>query len=181
VSFSPWVCVLFGWPLSIAAWIIPFALVSDIFDGIIARRLKVATPLLRRADGWADHLFLISFVIFVLVFRYSLLAPYMGWIIATAIFKIINAVAAHIRYGREAALHLYTAKLWAIPFYGVLFELIIGHEPLWLIWPTLIIGFIAMTEGLLATLLIPVWMHDKATIFAALKAYRNLPENAQSK
>ncbi len=30
------------------------AVLSDVFDGIIARRLKVSTALLRQADSWAD-------------------------------------------------------------------------------------------------------------------------------
>ncbi|WP_235595979.1 CDP-alcohol phosphatidyltransferase family protein [Mastigocoleus testarum] len=30
------------------------AVLSDIFDGIIARRLKVSTDQLRQADSWAD-------------------------------------------------------------------------------------------------------------------------------
>ena len=30
------------------------AILSDIFDGIIARRLGVSTPQLRQADSWAD-------------------------------------------------------------------------------------------------------------------------------
>ncbi|NJN11430.1 MAG: CDP-alcohol phosphatidyltransferase family protein, partial [Richelia sp. RM2_1_2] len=30
------------------------AVLSDIFDGIIARRLKVSTTQLRQADSWAD-------------------------------------------------------------------------------------------------------------------------------
>ncbi len=36
------------------------AFVSDIFDGIIARRLNVATPALRRLDSVADTFFYVA-------------------------------------------------------------------------------------------------------------------------
>ena len=169
---APWLCTILGWPLSIAAALIPLALLSDIFDGIIARANNAASELLRRADGWADLVFVLSYTGFALIFRYETLAPYMPWIVALGAYKALGTVHDFMRYGRGAAFHFWSAKLWALPYYGLLFELLMKHRPLWMIWPTLIMGAIAITEEFIAVRLIPVWMHDQPNLVAALRAYR---------
>lgn len=172
-ALAPWLCAATGLPMAIAAILIPLALISDIFDGIIARRHGVATVLLRRADGWADLAFVLSCTLFCLIFRQALLGPYMPAIIGLALYKGISTAHDFLRYGRGAAFHFWSAKLWAIPYYALLFELLIGHQPLWMIWPTIIMGVIAITEEFVAVRLIPVWMHDQPHIFAAISAWRS--------
>jgi len=169
---SPWICHILGLPMAIAAWLIPLALLSDIYDGILARRMGVATELLRRADGWADLIFVLSYLFFALIFRQDLLAPYMPWVIGLGIYKIISTAHDFYRYGRGSAFHFWSSKLWAIPFYGLLFELIIRHDSLWMFWPTFIMGVVAITENFIAVELVPEWMLDQPHIFAARKAYK---------
>ena len=43
-----------NWSGLALAWLVVTALLSDIFDGILARRYGVATPALRRYDSIAD-------------------------------------------------------------------------------------------------------------------------------
>lgn len=157
----------------VAAVLIPIALLSDIFDGILARRWGVVSVLLRRADGWADLVFVLSYTAFVLVFRFDMLAPVIWAIVAIGVYKGISTAHDFLRYGRGASFHFGSAKLWALPYYAVLFELLIGHEPLWFFWPTIVMGIIAITEEFIAVRLIPVWMQDQSNIFAALKAFRS--------
>ncbi len=168
---APWIAWLLGAGELIAAALIPLALVSDIFDGIIARRRGVATELLRRADGWADLAFILSYVGFVLVARGDALEGWWSWIAALAIFQGLATVQDFARYGRGACFHFWSAKLWAVPFYGALFQLTAGYDP-WLVGPTLALGFIHLSERVIAVRLIPVWLQDQPHIFAALRTYR---------
>ncbi|MGJ3231545.1 MAG: CDP-alcohol phosphatidyltransferase family protein [Oceanicaulis sp.] len=174
---APWVAWLFGAGELIVALLIPLALLSDVFDGIVARRRGVATVLLRRADGWADLAFVLSYSAYALLRHGEALDGWWWGIAALAAFQLLATVQDFLRYGRGAAYHFYTAKLWAIPFYGVLFQLTAGFEP-WLIGPTLAMGYISLTEHVLATRLIPVWLVDQPHIVAALKTYRAMRDGA---
>ena len=180
-GLSPWICALFGWSMWIAAVLIPLALLSDIFDGVIARAQGVATELLRRADGWSDLTFVLSFTAYVIIMRWEVLAPLFPWIAAVGVYKAIGTAHDFMRYGRGAAFHFWSAKLWALPYYALLFELVIGREQLWFFWPTIIMGFIAITEEFVAVRLIPVWMHDQPNVVSAVKAYREMVDNAKRK
>ncbi len=172
---APWIAWALGAGEMIAAALIPLALVSDIFDGIIARQRGVSTVLLRRADGWADLTFLLSYIGFVLLVHGDALAGWWGWIAAIAVYQGLATAQDFLRYGRGSCFHFWSAKLWALPFYGVLFQLIAGFEP-WLIGPTIVLGFIHLTEKVIAVRLIPVWLQDQPHIFAALHTYRSMQQ-----
>ena len=172
---APWIAWLTGSGEMIAAALIPLALLSDIFDGIIARRRGVASKLLRRADGWADLAFILSYAGFALAARGEALEGWWGWIAALAVYQGLATAQDFARYGRGACFHFWSAKLWALPFYGAQFQLIAGFQP-WLIGPTIGLGFIHLTERIIAVRLIPVWLQDQPHIFAALKTYRALKQ-----
>lgn len=178
-GLAPWLFLLAGSDMIIPALLIPLALLSDIFDGIIARSRGVASELLRRADGWADLVFVISYTLFCAIYRFEALQPYWPFVLALALYKGASTLHDFHRYGRGAAFHFWSAKLWALPYYGVLFQMLWGISPIWLIWPTLAMGFIAITEEFVAVSLIPVWMSDQPNVFAAIKAHRALADRAK--
>lgn len=160
---APWLAWLFGAGELIAAALIPLALLSDVFDGIVARRRGLATELLRRADGWADLAFVLSYTGNALLRHGEALGGY----------QLLATAQDFARYGRGACFHFYSSKLWAIPFYGVLFQLTAGLQP-WLIGPTIVMGFITLTERIIAVRLIPIWLQDQPHIFAALRSYQEM-------
>ena len=170
---APWLAWLFGAAELIVAALIPLALLSDVFDGIVARRRGVATELLRRADGWADLAFVLSYTGYVLLRHGEALDGWWPWIAALGGYQLLATAQDFLRYGRGACFHFNSSKLWAIPFYGVLFQLVAGLQP-WLIGPTIVMGFITLTERIIAVRLIPVWLQDQPHIFAALKTYREM-------
>jgi len=165
----PWVMALSGGPAWIAAALILPALLSDIFDGILARRWGLASTLLRRADGWADLCFVLSHTAFCLVFHWPLLQPLALPILLLGSFKLASTVQDFARYGRGAAFHFWSAKLWALPYYALLFELVANLGTVWFFWPTFVMGIVAITEEMVAVRLIPVWLQDQPHIFAALR------------
>jgi len=169
---APWVALALHAPIWIPAALIPLALASDIFDGILARRWGIASTRLRRADGWADLCFVLSYTAFCLLFRQETLAPYAMPIAGLALLKLAATTQDFLRYGRGAAFHFWSAKLWALPYYALLFELIADTGTAWFFWPTFIMGLIAIAEEMVAVRLIPVWMHDQPHILAALRAAR---------
>ncbi|MEM1381623.1 MAG: CDP-alcohol phosphatidyltransferase family protein [Pseudomonadota bacterium] len=178
-AFLPWICSAFGWPMEVALYAIPLALLSDIFDGKIARRYGTVTVLLRRADGWADNAFTLSYTAFVLIARWEVLEPYLGWIIALGLFRAARAGLDFWKYGRGSAYHLYAAKAWGLAYYTFL-ALVLAEGPFdFAMLAVLVLGFVNTTEGIVATLMTPVWIIDAPHVFAAIKKGRQAVQNTK--
>ena len=90
------------------------AVLSDIFDGIIARRLKVSTTQLRQADSWADIcLYLCIAVSTWLVYPQVIINFRLPLLSAIAIQLILFAISL-IKFQKFPSFHTYTAKAWGL-------------------------------------------------------------------
>jgi CDP-diacylglycerol---glycerol-3-phosphate 3-phosphatidyltransferase len=87
-------------------------LVSDIFDGMIARKLGVATPALRSADSKVDFFFIICLAILAWVgFQYPLREFSLPLLVSMFALYGISILYPWIKFGRVPAYHAYSAKL----------------------------------------------------------------------
>lgn len=144
------------------------AFISDIFDGIIARRLGVSTAELRQADSWADVcLFSCIFVSAWLVHQEVLIAyrlPLLMTVFAQLVWWVVNL----LKYGKPASYHTYSAKLWGITLFVAIVALFGFDYAGVALWLTCIVGTIHSVEEIAMTLILPVWTHDVLSIFHAL-------------
>ncbi|PSB08239.1 CDP-diacylglycerol--glycerol-3-phosphate 3-phosphatidyltransferase [filamentous cyanobacterium Phorm 46] len=162
---------------TIGVWFIIGYLVgffSDIFDGVIARRIGVSNAQLRQADSWADVCFYICvFVSAWLVHRDVVIAfrvPLLVVLFVQLVWWMVNLV----KYGKPASYHTYSAKFWGITLFiatVALFGFNYGGIPLWL---AIISGIIHTVEEIAMTLLLPEWKHDILSVFHALRLRREL-------
>ncbi|MDB9513122.1 CDP-alcohol phosphatidyltransferase family protein [Kamptonema animale CS-326] len=156
---------------------------SDIFDGVIARRIGASDAQLRQADSWADVCFYICvFASAWLTHRQIVIAfqwPLLAVVFAQLLWWAVNL----LKYGKPASYHTYSAKIWGITLFIATIA-IFGFDyagiPLWL---TIISALIHTVEEIAMTLLLPEWKHDVLSIFHALRLRRELispqpnPEN----
>lgn len=150
------------------------AFVSDIFDGIIARRLGVSTPQLRQADSWAD-VCLYSFIAASawLVHRDILIAfrlPLLSVVFAQLMWWIVNL----LKYGKPASYHSYSAKTWGITLCIAIVALFGFDLAGFFLWLPIVVGLIHTAEEIAMTLVLPEWVHDVPSLFHALKLRQNL-------
>ncbi len=148
------------------------AVLSDIFDGIIARRLGVSTAQLRQADSWADiclYLCIASSAWLVhpevvLDFRWPLL-----WAIAAQLTLFAMNL---IKFGQFPSYHTYTAKAWGISLLIATIGLF-GFSNANLLW--LAIGFCWLNslEEMIMTLILPEWQCDVLSLFHAIDLRRS--------
>ncbi|MBW4645538.1 MAG: CDP-alcohol phosphatidyltransferase family protein [Goleter apudmare HA4340-LM2] len=150
------------------------AFLSDIFDGIIARRLGVSNAQLRQADSWADVcLFSCVFLSAWLVYRDIVIGfrtPLLTVVFAQLVWWIVNLV----KYGKPASYHTYSAKFWGITLCIAIVALFGFNYAGITLWLTCIAGFIYSVEEIAMTLILPVWQHDVLSIFHALKLRQTL-------
>jgi CDP-diacylglycerol--glycerol-3-phosphate 3-phosphatidyltransferase len=134
---------LSGW---IAALCIFIAALSDVYDGKIARKLNISTPLLRRTDSIVDIFFLVSTITIFCMYHDTFTAAIFGAILLMLIMSVSGHIIALIRFRRSAAVHSKLLKVYAVFVYvGFFFAWISGDLSPW-IFIALIMGVIAESE-----------------------------------
>lgn len=150
------------------------AFVSDIFDGVIARRLKVSTAKLRQADSWADVcLYSIIAISAWLVHREAIIAfrtPLLIVVFAQLLWWVVNLV----KYGKPASYHTYSAKIWGITLFIATIALFGFNYAGIFLWIAIIVGIIHTVEEIAMTLILPQWTHDVSSFVRAIDLNRNL-------
>ncbi len=142
---------------------------SDIFDGILARRLQVATPFLRRYDSVADVLY----YLFVLAALWILCRPVLThtfWAIAILlIFEAASIAVCAVRFGKYPATHSYLSKIYGLCLLGGLLVLLVFNASGWVIYALAFIGVLANIEIIAIHFAMDVPPMDVPSIFALPK------------
>jgi CDP-diacylglycerol---glycerol-3-phosphate 3-phosphatidyltransferase len=94
------------------------AVLSDIFDGIIARRLGCATPALRQADSTADVVFWLCMLGVAIRRAPALFVGHMPVIAALLLAEAACQALCLARFRRPVATHTYFAKSWGLVLLG---------------------------------------------------------------
>ena len=141
LALAPLVVALACWHPSPAAFIVILVvgLLSDVFDGVIARRLGIATPALRTYDSLTDVAFYAAVLVATCVLHGHAVAdaaPLLVFFLATEL--TCNAVSL-ARFGALPATHSYAAKGLGLVFFTG-FALILGWG---LTTPTFLIMMLA--------------------------------------
>ena len=146
-----------------------FAFLSDIFDGIIARRLGVSTPQLRQANSWADVCLYLCIAASTYLVHPQTLIIYRLPLLIVIIVQIIWWIVNLIKYGKPASYHTYSAKLWEITLFIATIALFGFNYAQITLWLTCIIGTLHTMEEIAMTLILLEWENDVLSIFHALK------------
>jgi phosphatidylglycerophosphate synthase len=146
------------------AGVLTLGLLTDIFDGVIARRLGVATDRLRRYDSFADTVFYLAVLVGAWrLFPDVILAHAVG-IGLVAAMEAGRFVFDYLKFRREASYHFYSAKLWGLSLF-IGFFLLFAFSNSGGLWLAIAFGLIPQVEGFAASLITPVWVRDVPSVF----------------
>ena len=148
--------------------VILVAFVSDYFDGVLARRFRVATAELRHFDSRADLVFYAT-------------AAWAVWRLHPAVVRsiaipgsivigldVVRHIFDFVKFGKDAAYHAWSSKAWGLSL-ALALVVLMGFgivQPF--VWITVVLGLIAQVEGLLISVVLPVWTHDVPTLARAI-------------
>lgn len=158
------------WPNHIAFGVcLTIAFLSDIFDGIIARKLNIATEGLRRFDSIADSIFYICAAGAAWLLHPQAIKDRMLAILILFALEMIRYALDYYKYRRETSYHMWSSKLWGIfLFLGFMSLLAFNTEGI-LVTLSIYMGIVADIEGLAISLILRNWVHDVPTIFHAFR------------
>jgi phosphatidylglycerophosphate synthase len=158
-------------PAGFAACLIA-ALLSDIFDGVIARRLGVATPGLRRLDSIADTLFYAACIGALWLLYPRTLAAHATPLLVLLGLELLRYGFDLLKFGREASYHMWSSKLWGLLLFLAFFSLLVLGRDSWLVDAAIVVGIVADLEGLMISWVLPHWRTDVASLLHASRIKR---------
>lgn len=150
-------------------------LLSDIFDGIIARKYALSTETLRRMDSQTDLIF-------------WLCVGWCAWLLNPEIFidnkysiglllimEAFTYILSFIKFGKETCTHALLSKFWGITILAA-FVSIIGFEYGGIsIFLVVLFGIIGHLDVYLIIYFLPKWTHDVPSSYHAYLIKKGIP------
>jgi phosphatidylglycerophosphate synthase len=158
-----------GAPGVVFASVVLVAFVSDYFDGVIARRVGVASAELRHFDSRADLVFYATAAWAVWRLHPDVVRSVAIPALVVVGLDVVRHIFDFAKFGRDVAYHAWSSKAWGLSL-ALALVLLMGFgvsQPF--VGITIILGLIAQIEGLLISVALPVWTHDVPTLIHALR------------
>lgn len=155
-------------------WLLQFALaiLSDVYDGKLARRWGVASPGLRRADSIVDDVYGFACLACFWLAEPDVLRPYLWAIGALVTLDLLRTPLDWWRFGKRASYHAWSMRTFGASLL-VLGLLLMGTGDDHGFLPIALgIGLFAELEGLAMTFVLPRWTHDVAHLGRAIALRR---------
>lgn len=144
------------------------AFLSDVFDGIIARRLGVATATVRRLDSMADTLFYVSVAAAAWHLHPAFIRAHAAAIAVLSCVELLRYAFDYLKFRREAAYHMWSSKAWGVCLFTGCFALLaLGHAGALAALP-IYVGIVADLEGLAISAILREWRADVPSFVHAL-------------
>lgn len=143
---------------------------SDIFDGILARRLGVATTALRRFDSITD----VIYYLFILGAAWILCRNVVvqNWILLVLILasEAIAIIISYVKFGKYPATHSWLAKFYGLCLLGGLIALLVFNGGNWVIITLALVALTANAEIVIIHLLMDKPPVDVKSVFRMPKS-----------
>lgn len=148
------------------------AFLSDVFDGVIARRLGVATPALRRLDSIADSIFYICAMFAAWYLHEKQVREYLTPLVILLVLELTRYAFDYGKFRREASYHMWSSKAWGLALFFGFFSLLALGKGGWPVAVAVYIGIAADLEGLAISMTLRKWKTDVPSIFHAIRLRR---------
>jgi CDP-diacylglycerol--glycerol-3-phosphate 3-phosphatidyltransferase len=156
-----------GWSAMTLAWLVVTALVSDIFDGVLARRWKCDTPAVRLFDSMADTVFYVCVAIALWIGQPQMCKDNAVLLITLLAAEASNFGVALAKFGKPASYHSYLAKAWGLALAMAVVAVFASRRASLLVPVALSLGIGCNLQGLAMSWMLPVWHKDVKTLGAA--------------
>jgi phosphatidylglycerophosphate synthase len=156
-----------GWSGVGLASMVVTALLSDIFDGVLARRWGCDSAGVRLFDSMSDTVFYLCVAIAIAIGHPQVWRENAGLLVALMGLEATRLVLEFAKFGKPASYHSYLAKAWGLVMAMAVVGVFAWPGARALVPVALVFGIACNVEGLAMTLMLPVWHRDVKTLRAA--------------
>jgi len=148
-------------------------LLTDIFDGIIARKLNISTQRLRRLDSSVDQLFFVSVVIATYIQCPIFFSTNRTTLIILFAFEALTYLVSYLKFRKEIATHSIGAKVWTLLLFSTLIQIILECDSSALFYFCFWVGIATRLEIIGIILILKEWTNDVPSIYHAIQLRKN--------
>lgn len=145
------------------------AIAFDVADGMVARRLGVASLLLRRADSFADAVLIYSVAIAAWLVHRDLIRPFIGVIVLMILLQLTAVAIAGIKYRALPPYHTWSFRFAGVVLFLAVLQLFIFEDAGLLLLIGLVIACLSCLENIAITLILSKPAADVQGVWYALK------------
>ncbi|ENV08449.1 hypothetical protein F966_03123 [Acinetobacter higginsii] len=149
-------------------------LMSDIFDGIIARHLGVSDEKLRRLDSNIDQIFFICAIASIYLQQPVFFKQYIWSILVLILFEVAIYMVSFIKFRKEVATHSLGAKIWTLFLFALLVQVTLTGQSQILFWIVFWLGLLTRAEIIAIILVLKQWQNDVPSLKQAIRIRKGL-------
>ncbi|WP_443938056.1 CDP-alcohol phosphatidyltransferase family protein [Pedobacter sp. MW01-1-1] len=153
----------------IAIALLTVGLLTDIFDGIIARKLGISSEKLRRLDSTIDQVFFISVALATYLQCPDFFKTNLSKLALLIGAELLIYLTSYIKFKKEVATHSIGAKFWTLILFATLIELIVHCQSKTLFNLCIWLGVVTRLEILAIILILKKWTNDVPTFYHAIQ------------
>lgn len=147
------------------------ALLTDLFDGYLARRLKQESELGAKLDSWGDFALYMTVPVCAWLLWPELILREILFVSLAATSFTLPVAIGFLKYGRLTSYHTWGAKLSAV-LLGVSAPLLFAGGPAWPFRLSTVVLALAELEEIAITTVLPRWQANVPSLYHALRIVR---------
>lgn len=156
-------------------WIVilmALGLMTDILDGVIARKTGVATPRLRVWDSNVDQFFWLVVMGCIFIPHFGFIKSHYLPLVIIAGLEALAYLVSFVKYRRTVATHSWLARLWTLTLFAFLVDLSLHGQSNFWFKSCALLGIISRLEILLILFLLKEWTTDVPSVLSLVKVKR---------
>ena len=158
---------------ALAVGLITVGLLTDVFDGIIARQLGISTEKLRRLDSTIDQAFWAMVLVATYLACPSFFAQNAAKLWTLLALEGTTYVVSFLKFRKEVATHSWAAKAWVLVSFVALLQIITTCESQRWFELSVYVGVLSRLEIVAILLLLKKWTNDVPTVYHAGRLRQN--------
>jgi len=143
--------------------LIVIGVLSDIFDGVIARKLNVVTDKLRKWDSNVDVLFVLGLLVTSFLINTQMIA-YLPEILVILTLELLTFGAYWLKFKKQPSNHSYLTKAFGVILF-VNFCMMIGWANFSLLKVLMVVSICSYVDGFAILLRLKEWKVDNKSVF----------------
>ncbi len=169
--------IVFSWinisPSIIVALSI-YAIMSDVFDGIIARRLNISNPEMRQLDTKIDTVFWFSCLFYICINHTLFLKTHLLEIGILVLFEFFIIAFGFLKFHERISYHTILSKFWALLLLWFFIDIVLNNSCGFSFVISFWYGLIVQIEILAIAIILKTNHTDIPSVLQAIKLKKGL-------
>ncbi|MES2133968.1 MAG: CDP-alcohol phosphatidyltransferase family protein [Bacteroidota bacterium] len=152
-----------------------YAIISDVLDGMIARRLKISTVEMRQMDTKIDTVFWFSCLFYLSVNQHAFIKSHILELFMLVFSELFIILFGLVKFRERISFHTLLSKFWALVLLWFFIDLLLGNTAYISFKIAFWYGLLVQAEILAIALILKSNQPDIPGILQAINCRKGLP------